>query len=196
MCKFYNLDVETHRTTLLLIYSILIRSPSNRFQYDRYPGLIGLPPDEDVGKLNMAQSYATAKKLCRDAPIANHFLTLLHSPRQKFIFGDGVLDWLTNSLGSEMINGKALLPITPHICVYFSTPRQMRGAQNCASFVAAPWMVDWVNDITQIYSRDRLFFLGRPPKLQDVFRQRVFLRHKERSDGLIDILDQISEMSI
>ena len=53
-------------------------------------------------------------------------------------------------------------------------------------------MVDWVNDITQIYSKDKLFFLGNPPKITDAFRQRQFLEHKEKTDALIDMLDEIA----
>jgi hypothetical protein len=53
-------------------------------------------------------------------------------------------------------------------------------------------MVDWVNDITQIYSKDKLFFLGKPPKITDAFRQRQFLEHKEKTDALIEMLDEIA----
>ena len=53
-------------------------------------------------------------------------------------------------------------------------------------------MVDWVNQITQIYSRDKIFFLGKPPKLIDAFRQQTFLEHKEKTDTLIDMLDEIA----
>lgn len=192
MCNFYQLDEDLHRNLLLLINSLLIRSPANRSRYEGYPKLMGLPPDEEVGKANMAQNYRIAKKLCRNGFVSNQYFVLLHSPLKKFIFGDGSLDWLTSGLVANRINGRALLPLTPHLCVYFCTPMSMRSTPNCASISVAPWMVDWINDISQIYSRDKLFFLGKPPKLTEAFRQHQFLEHKDKTDILVDMLDEIA----
>ena len=68
----------------------------------------------------------------------------------------------------------------------------MRSTPNCASFSAAPWMVDWINDIVQIYSRDQLFYLGKPPVLTEAFRQREFLEHRDKTDQLVDMLDEVA----
>jgi hypothetical protein len=91
MCKFYHMDEELHRNLLLLIHSLLIRSPGNRSRYEGSPKMIGLPPDEEVGKGNMAQNYRIAKKLCQKGLISNQYFVLMHSPLKKFIFGDGSL---------------------------------------------------------------------------------------------------------
>ena len=194
MCKFYHLDDGLHRDLLLLIHSLLIRSPRNRSRYEGYPRSFGRPPDEEVGKANMVQYYRIAKKLCQNGLISNQYFVLMHSPLKKFIFGDGSLDWLTSGLLANRVNGRALLPLTPQLCVYFCTPISMRSTPNCASLSVAPWMVDWVNDITQIYSRDKLFYLGRPPEINDAFRQRQFLEHKAKGDALIEMLDEIAGM--
>ena len=159
---------------------------------ENYPKLLGMPADEGVGKANMHQRFRTAKELCETGLLLNQYFVLIHTPLKKFIFGDGNLDWLTAELVGLRLDGRALVPLTPHLCVYFCTPRVMRRGPNCASFSAAPWMVDWINDITQIYSRDQLFFLGRPPKLSHAFQQHEFLEHKEKTDELIDMLDEIA----
>ncbi|WP_156127906.1 hypothetical protein [Pseudooceanicola atlanticus] len=192
ICRFYHLNDEIHRNLLLLIYSLLIRSPGNRSRYEGYPKMMGLPPDEEVGKGNMAQRYRTAKKLCLNGHMSNQYFVLMHSPLKKFIVGDGGLDWLTGGLVVNRIQGRTLIPLTPNLCVYFCTPISMRRTPNCASLSVAPWMVDWVNDITQIYSKDKLFFLGKPPKISDAFRQDQFLEHKEKTDPLVDMLDEIA----
>lgn len=192
MCKFYHLDEQLHRNLLLLLHSLLIRSPANRSRYEGYSGMMGRPPDEEVGKVNMVQNYRIAKKLCSTGFVSNQYFVLLHSPLKKFIYGDGSLDWLTSGLIANRINGRALLPLTPHICVYFCTPMAMRTTPNCAALSAAPWMVDWINEITQIYSKDKIFFHGRPPKLIDAFRKKQFLEHTKKSDTLIDMLDEIA----
>lgn len=192
LCKFYHVDEKLHRDLLLLVYSILIRSPANRSRYEGYPEVIGLPPDEEVGKYNIAQNYRIAKRLCESGFISNQYFIFLHSPFKRFIFGDGCLDWLTSNLIANRIGGRALLPLTPHICLYFCTPMSMRSTPNCASLSVAPWMVDWVNQSTQIYSKGKLFFTGKPPKLSPVFYQNQFLQHKEQADEFIDMLDEIA----
>ena len=192
MCNFYQLDEQVHRKLLLLLYSLLIRSPANRSRYEGYSEIVGLPPDEEVGKANMLQNYRIAKRLCQHGLISNQYFVLLHSPLKRFVSGDGNLDWLTSSLIANRISGKALIPLTPHLCIYFCTPRSMQISPNCASISIAPWMVDWINEITQIYSKDKIFFLGKTPKLTDAFRQGQFLEHKKRTDTLIDMLDEIA----
>ena len=192
MCKFHDLNEQFHRNLLLLVYSLLIRSPARRFSYEQYPKLAGLPPDENVGKANMGQNYASAKNLCQEGFISNQYFVLLHSPLKKFIFGDGSLDWLTDGLVAGRIDGRAIISLTPHLCVYVCTPKRMRPSPNCASLSVAPWMVDWVNEITQVYSKDKLFFVGKSPKLTEAFRRGNFLEHKKRVDALLGMLDEIS----
>ena len=192
LCKFYDLNEELHRNLLLLIHSLLIRSPAKRFRYEHYPKMIGLPPDENVGKANLSQNYTIAKKLCRKSSISNQYFVLLHSPLKKFIFGDGSLDWLTDGLSAGRIAGRAVVSLTPRLCVYFCTPMRMRPSPNCALLSVAPWMVNWINEITQIYSREKLFFLGKAPMLTEEFRGGKFLEHKKRADELIDMLDDIA----
>lgn len=195
MCKFYPLDEKFHRDLLLLIHSLLLRSPANRSKFEGYPKMIGLPADEEIGKINMAQKYALAKKLCQKGLISNQYFVLLHSPWRRFIFGDGCLDWLTGGLHANRINGRALIPLTPNLCVYFCTPASMRTTPNCASLSVAPWMVDSINENTQVYSKDKLFFLGKAPALTEAFRLGKFLEHKKKSDALIEMLDEAVGMN-
>ena len=69
----------------------------------------------------------------------------------------------------------------------------MRTDRNCAAIRAAPWMVERVNEITQVYSRDRLFFLGRKPQLSENFLKREFLEHSNYKVDLLDKLDEIAQ---
>jgi hypothetical protein len=192
VCKFYKLDETLHRDLLLFMFSLLIRSPANRWRYEQFPSRFGLPADENIGKLNMSQNYGIAQRLCDGGLISNQYFVFLHSSFKNFICGDGTLDWLTSNLSSNRISGQAIIPITPKLCIYFSTPMQMRSAKNCASLTVADWMVDRINEISQIYSKDKLFFLGGTPKLTEAFRKRQFLEHKNRTDDLLEMLDEIA----
>lgn len=192
-CNFYHLEEQFHRDLILLIHSLLIRSPGFRDRFERFPMQFGLPRSEDVGKANMHQNYQIAKKLCSSGLISLQSFVLLHSPFKEFICGDGYLDWLTTGIPAMKIDGRALIPLTPELCVYFCTVNsRMNHVPNCASLLAPSWMVDHVNDITQIYSGNRLFFFNNPPKVSSHFIDAQFFEHTDRSDILIDILDEIA----
>lgn len=191
-CAKHHIEDQASRDVLLLLYSLLIRSPSYRSKYENFPAQFGLPVSENVGKANMRQSYLLAKKLCQKGLMTNRFFVILHSDHSRFICGDGYLDWLSGSLQANQVSGRALIPLTPHLCIYICTPIAMRTNRNCAAIRAAPWMVERVNEITQVYSRDRLFFLGRKPRLTDDFLKRQFLEH---SNYRVDLLDQLDEIA-
>ena len=191
-CEFYALDESTHRALLLLLVSLLIRSPAHRHIYENYPVRFGLEPSDAVGKANMHQHFRIAKKLCETGFLSNQYFVLIHSPRKNFVFGDGILDWLSGSLTGLNLSGRTLVTLTPHLCIYFCTPHIMRPTPNCASLSAPPWMIDWINNIVQIYARDYLFFRGSPPVLTDTFRLRRFQQHAEKRDELIDMLDEVA----
>ena len=194
ICKFYELDDDVRRSLLLLIYSLLIRSPAKRLGYENYPKMFGLERDENVGKDNMFQCYSVAKKLCENSLNSDQFFVAIHSPpySKPFLFGDGNLDWLTNNLVMNRIDGKTLVPLTPRLCVYFCTPPRGSSEPNFAAFTAAPWQVNQINDFVQIHSKNHLFFRGRKPKLMKEFEANQFLFYKDRSDMLIEMLDDIA----
>lgn len=192
MCRFYDLDDAFRRELLLLVLSLLIRSPARRSEYENYTQLLDLPADEEVGKLNMLTAYQVAKKICQAKSFPNLYVIILHASLKKFICGDGYLDWISNSMWVYRLRGRALIPLTPKLCVYLCTPNPMRSPPNCASLAAPPWMVDQINEFTQIYSKDRLFFKGKPPTLSEFFTRREFLRHAKKELDLISTLDEIA----
>lgn len=191
LCNFYTFEESFHRELLLLIHSLVIRSPSNRWIFENFPAQFRAPASEDVGKANMYQQYRLAQKMCADAHLPIDAFVLMHSPFRPFICGDGYLSSLVSSLSANRISGKALLPLTPHLCIYFCTKNMGRPRGNVASLVAPDWMVEDANEITQIYSRDFLFFRGRPPQLAECFKQSSFLQLEYHSSRLTDTLDEL-----
>lgn len=187
--KIYHMDDETLRAATLFIVSLLLRSPNKRNRFESYSRLTGNEPDENVGKLNMHQAFLLAKKIC-ERSLGNRHMVLLHSPFDRFTCGDGTLDWMTGN-GDGGLRGRALIPLTPKLCIYCSTPMIMRKDRNCAAIIAAPWMIERVNYLVQVYSKNHIFFRGKPPKIEDVFRVNAFMQHRNYRDYLTDFLDEI-----
>lgn len=189
LCRYYKMDPQLTSSLALLTASLLIRLPARRHAYEQVSEWVGLPPDPNVGKMNMRQFYQIASRgIERDAG-RGIFFVLIRSPWKEFVYGDGVLDWISDSLAGMHIHGRALLPLTPNLCLYVSTPRVRRGNHNCACFYAAPWIVDSVNEFTQIYSRDQLFFRSQKPTLSEHFRNGQFFAHEVHRDSFFDMLD-------
>lgn len=186
------IEDQLNRDLLLFVMSLLIRSPSNRHRYELYPTMAGLPPNEDVGKANMNQSYRLARKICETGIISNRHYTLLNSAEPRFIYGDGCLDWISDGLLAQRISGRALIALTPHLCLYINTPTVMRSNRNYASIRATSSIISRANSITQIYSKEKLFFRDSVPKLDEDFRKGEFLQHAEFTDGLFDELDKMT----
>lgn len=184
-----HLDDNLDRELLLFVMSLMIRIPSSRHRFELYPTMVDLPPNEDVGKANMNHHYRMARRICETGTLSNRHYTFLHSTEGLFIYGDGCLDWLSTGLLANRISGRALLALTPHISLYINTPSAMRSNRDYASIRATPEMVERANLITQIYSKQRLFFLGKAPKITNQFRAAEFLQHASYSDELFDDLD-------
>lgn len=193
MCRFYEMNRDDLLSLARLLMSLLIRLPARRHKYEHVPQLFDLPPDENVGKLNMRQFYGIARDSIERDAYSSLFFILIRAPLREFVYGDGVLDWMTDSLVGLHIRGRALVPLTPKLCVYMCTPETRRGPYNCASFFAAPWIVEAINEITQIYSKEHLFFRSKKlPRLTRHFRLGEFLSHEKQQDSLVALLDEVA----
>lgn len=192
LSKFYTLNKKTHRQLLVLIFSLLLRSPACRDKFENYPAIFGLPKNDDIGKINMSQYYKTVCDLVERSRLSNQFFVIIRSPWKEFIFADGLLDGISDNLFANRINGRALVPLSPEICVYFCATSRMASGSNVATFTAARWQVNWINDLMQIYAKNHLFFRSRPPKLTEEFKRKQFLQLEYHRDELIDELDKLA----
>lgn len=190
-CNYYYIDGEMRNNILLFILSLSIRSPASRERFESYPKLLDLPPDEEIGKMNMRQSYMIAKEIiCKSRPL-NGYFTFVHAINKYFVYGDGSLDTITAGLSGNSINGKILLPLTPRICVYFKTLPVMWSDNNCASVYVSGEIVDKINAVTQIYSKEFLFFKRGVPELIPEYRGGRLMQYEGHRADVLDLLDDI-----
>lgn len=193
--RFHIADSQ-RRELLLFIYSLLIRSPSNRKSYETMPVQFGMPENEKIVPVNIHQDFQIAKKLCLEGLFPLLHFVILRSRTERFITGDGYLDWLTASLKGNLVSGRALLPLTPDLCVYICSLNSKRSdAPDCTVVSADPQMVKKVNEITQIHSGHRLFYIGKTPKLSHHFKSGKYLRFREYSHPFIDLMDNLAGRS-
>jgi hypothetical protein len=177
-----------------LCLSLMIRSPANRHSLERTGTTFGLPPNEEVGKINMLTQVRQMKEGTEEGFGANIYPILIASLTREFIFGDGLLETFTRSSSVGFRRGHALVPLTPNICIFFATPLSVRSDRNARLLFAPNWMVDEINDITQIYSKDKVFFAHKKPRVSTNFSRNEHLCLKGHTNEFVrSLLDMCGE---
>jgi hypothetical protein len=147
---------ETVAVELLeLILSPLIRVPSFKNIRIKQPLSWGLPEDERLGTAEIKRYYDSARSVLRHSHPG--FFLFIYSPKLPFVYGDGLLDNLTPSLLAGGLRGYCLVPLTPRICVFYTSSVEGVYSKKAACIHSDPKMVETINKITEIYSRDVLF---------------------------------------
>ncbi len=179
------------RELINLCISLLIRSPANRYKLERTGASFGLPPNEEVGKMNMKIQVDGMLRHYNDGFRGNTFPLIIHSQVKEFIYGDGLLDGISSSLGSAFLRGHALVPLTPHICILLATPYSIRSNQNAQILFAPRWLVDHINLITQVYSKTQIFYASRAPSLSEEFKANEHRSYKGHMTEIVGSLLKI-----
>ena len=192
ICSSYSLDYTLRKDAVLLVHSIIMRSPQTTSSMCEYPELFGLPTSEDVGKINLLQNYSSFRKSLSPSKLSNVHILLIHSASGRFVFGDGCFQSLSSVYGGQMILGRAILALTPNLCVYLCAPLTILSSSNCTSICAPAQMISEINELTQIYSKNRIFFRGKIPKTTPEFQSAEFGVLEGGRNSLIDLLDAIS----
>lgn len=155
--------------------SLLVRCPANRNRLhlttERFWGRTG----DQVGKhddtliaLNINQHYRQiVQSLERGGKIV-----LLRSGEREFITGEGYLSTLTGN--TVDLQYRCLVPLTPTLAVLAFASRRYWADPPICTVGLIPTEVNIVNDVTQIYSRDYIFYRNEAPKLIDAFTAHEF----------------------
>lgn len=177
-----------------LCLSLMIRSPANRFSLERAGAAFGLPPNEQVGKLNMLNQVRAMNEAFEAGFFTNIYPIFIASLTREFIFGDGLLETFTSSSGFGFRNGHSLIPLTPNICIFFSTPFSVRDDRNARLLFAPNWVVDEINSITELYSKEVVFFSFKKPTVSERFalNEHRFLKG-HRNDFVSKLLEMCGE---
>lgn len=105
------------------------------------------------------------------------------------MYGDGLYSNLYVS-SHNLINARALIPLTPSIAVLFARPMEYVAEPRLTSVEADDDLIRLINTTTQIYSGDCLFFRAEQPTLSEHFRHAEYLRYAD-GDPVEQLVSQI-----
>jgi hypothetical protein len=180
--NFYELPAEVEKKLLIFIFSILLRSPSFRAKSNALPVSMGLPENPSIGAVTIWNRFCTVERQIKLRPPLGFFI-LFHSIKSEFIFGDGILDGITGTAGGQSIRGRCLVPLTPRLCLYYFTVGSRVGGTKIVAINAGAELVGHINSLTQIYSKEKLFYRYAKPRIEDHFFKNLHLKlryHKDR----------------
>jgi hypothetical protein len=186
--EHFKIDPILRRDLINLCLSLLIRSPRNRFQLERVRASFGLPANEEVGKMNMKIQVDGLARHYNDSFRGNVFPLIIYSQVAEFVFGDGLLDGISSSIGQGILRGHALVPLTPHICIFLATPHSIRHDRDARILYAQSWLVDEINSITQVYSKSQLFYASKKPKLSEFFSRNEHMSYSGHVNNTVRTL--------
>ncbi|WP_065755761.1 hypothetical protein [Bradyrhizobium paxllaeri] len=155
--------------------SLLVRCPAHRHQLhlatERSAGRTGDRVQKHEGALialNINQHYRQiVQSLERGGKVV-----LLRSGEREFVMGEGYLNTLAGH--TVELSYQCLLPLTPTMAVLAFAPRRYWTNPPICTIGLNHAEVDLINEVTQIYSRDYIFYRNEAPKLIDAFTAREF----------------------
>ena len=169
--------------------SLIARSPAFRHEMKLTADYCrdGLPyrdkfDERNLIVLNINQHYSQMVNSLK----SGGKIVVLFSETAEFIFGDGFLHNIDGTFGS---GGKCLVPLTPSMSVGFFAPGSYWTNPNNVTIRLSQAEVRICNEISQIYTRDYVYYRSQRPEIIPAFQRREFLQlqyHQHKwLDGLL-----------
>jgi hypothetical protein len=169
----------TTDTLIKLCFSLMVRSPAFRYRYSYAGKSFGVGYNEETGKANVEHFWGSARNIDLNKCNSGELL-LLHSENAEFCFGDGLCDTIFarpiswHPKGVHWVadlSGEAFIPLLPNLCAYLHFSRGDCGTKTNVIQVTSN-VVDEVNALTQVYSKEQLFFRSIKPALTPEYMRR------------------------
>jgi hypothetical protein len=131
-----------------------------------------------TGQLNIQHQFRFIQTSLDSLYRINVHLCLLRSTTQEFVYGDGVFSSLrmvcpvTGDELMPLVAGKALVPLTPEMCLFLNSTSVDIFGPNIHSVYLRKSEVSAVNRVTQAMSADLLFSRDPTTHVYDEFSSR------------------------
>ena len=112
------------------------------------------------------------------------------SDSAEFIYGDGTYSNISSKV-HDLYAMRVVIALTPNIAIVWSNPPAYTSKPTVKALQVDSTVVSMVNEATQIYSKDYLFYRNDKPELIDAFKigeHRIFAERENRSLQFINSL--------
>ena len=172
------------------LLSLVVRSPKYRDSQVKYiESLRGELKKQEAKQLITANINQKHNILVKNSKGMGKFAVLFTYDKE-FIFGDGCYSNIGPS--SELLtNLKMLIPLTPNMAVIWAIPMSYRTPPRLISTQISNSNVELINQATQIYSKDYLFYKSERPKLIQDFKLNEHRGYKSETDPIAKLINSL-----
>lgn len=189
------LSEHEHRKLLEFLFSLVDRSLFQCIANEGRSVFFAGKSEKEVGKLNMNKRFLEHRQIARKGPLQNHKFLILHDQKGGFVFPDGLPNWIIMRSMDLRIWGRLLVPITPHCCIYLSTPDEVDKSANAMCMAIPGWLRIVINQALCRYAVDKVYF-------QNTSAHKLLWKHLQVVDPIdpnyepaIQVLDALSGYS-
>ncbi|EIC31338.1 MULTISPECIES: hypothetical protein [Methylomicrobium] len=168
------------------VLSLIVRSPRFRNQIKLNIDITGTSLRKNLISLNQRDTFHKFKTALLD----HGKFCIAFSRDYEFIFGDGFYNNFTSSIGAP-IEPRAIVPILPNICVFYSHPSYCKRNPRLITIELEQTEVDFINQTTMIYSQNYVFYRSQKPIITESFSCKKFLKYDPNGDPVIDAFSKI-----
>ena len=172
------------------LISLVVRSLKYRNSQVKYiESLRGELPKKEAKQLITANINQKYKILVQNSKGMGKF-AILFTYDKEFIFGDGCYSNIGPS-SEHLINLKMLIPLTPNMAVIWAIPMAYRTPPRLISKKITPSIVELINQATQIYSKDYLFYKSEKPKIIQDFKLNEHRIYNYETDPIAKMINSL-----
>ena len=115
-------------------------------------------------------------------------IAVLVSNGTEFIFGDGFFHNFTSSSDTPT-HPRIVVPLTPTISMFYAKPLSYFSEPRVATISLINNEVKFLNNTSQIYSKNELFYRSDKPELLDEFKGVEYLEYENNSHPAFNMLE-------
>jgi hypothetical protein len=135
---------------------------------------------------NLSTHYTGAIQLLQRK--STKFLVLI-CPDSEFVFSEGFLNDIYGIAPATCT--RCLVPLTPHVAVAAYRFQSSSSGRRVYSIDICPAETDLINEVSQIYTKDYIYFRMKKPRVFPAFTQRSFL---EVPDSRVPMIEEFGEV--
>jgi hypothetical protein len=172
------------------ILSLIVRSPMYRNTLNNLVLGFRGELEKSESKLLIASNLGTAYRELINNSKGCGRLAVLFSDDAEFIYGDGIYSNISTSL-HYLTDLRVVIPLTPNIAVVWSNPMSHSAKPHIMATSVDALTVSMINDATQVYSKDYLFYRSEKPKIIETFALQEHRVFAERKNSLFEFVNSL-----
>ncbi len=151
-------------------------------------------PDQTVDKSLVAANQKGLYDAYRRHMESSGRWGILFSDEKEFIAGDGFFHNFPTSQIYMHSGKKLIVPILPTAAIIFMSPMSYPSEPKLVTLRLNSHEVETINEITQIYASDFIFFRNEKPNLTEDFKTGKYQEYEFHGDPWLDsLLDDLSQ---